>query len=159
MKSALITILAAIVFFPVAKAYGKTMSAAPLKTKFGGIITLVEALSLSKAIATHKENSSKEVLINAKVEKVCSKKGCWMGIGENDLKVRVTFKDYGFFVPTSLIGKEVQAQGILEVKTMSVEEAIHLAEDEGQNPEEIAKIEMPIREYRFIASAVELVSR
>src|SRR5690606_26959928 len=46
--------------------------------------------------------------ITGKVIEVCKKKGCWMKLDLNqDLDVMVQFKDYGFFVPKDIIGKEV----------------------------------------------------
>ena len=40
-----------------------------------------------------------------KITDVCVKKGCWMKLDMgNDKVVRVTFKDYGFFVPTDASG-------------------------------------------------------
>ena len=49
----------------------------------------------------------------AKVRRACEKKGCWMelagaeGIGPG---MRVTFKDYGFFVPKDSRGRWARAR-------------------------------------------------
>lgn len=123
------------------------------KKAFGDKITMKDPVAIDQAVKTISE---KEVLVSGKVKKVCKKKGCWMAIGENGTNVRVTFKDYGFFVPTSLIGKKILAQGQLKVREMSVKEARHFAEDAGKSKEEIAKITKPVNEYRFVASGVKV---
>ncbi len=126
------------------------------KTKWGGTIVLKYPISLSEAVKNYKNIEKKEILILSNVQQVCQQKGCWMGVGEGDLKVRVTFKDYGFFVPTSLVGKKVMIQGVLEHTTMSVSDAQHYAKDAGKSAEEIKAIDKPVDEFRLIASAVEL---
>lgn len=126
------------------------------KKNFGAKITLTKSIPLHTALENHTKFSGKDILISAKVEKVCEKKGCWMGIGDKNNKVRVTFKDYGFFVPTSLVGKEVKVQGKLLAKTMDVKEARHYAMDAGKSKAEIAKITKPVKEYRVIASGIEV---
>jgi len=72
--------------------------------------------------------------------------------------VRVTFKDYAFFVSEELVGKRVLAQGMMFEKTMSVSEARHYAQDAGMPKEEIEKITEPVQEFRFVASAVKELS-
>ncbi len=71
--------------------------------------------------------------------------------------VRVTFKDYGFFVPKDIVGKKVRIQGKLTEKTMSVKEQKHYLEDEGAPKTELAKITEPKFVYEFIADGVELI--
>ncbi len=51
---------------------------------------------------------SDEKYFEGVVTDVCSKKGCWMKIKTSNGVKKVSFKDYGFFVPTSLIGKSVK---------------------------------------------------
>ena len=52
-----------------------------------------------------------------------------MNLESDSGDVRVTFKDYGFFVPMSLVGKKVFVRGSFKKHMMSVEEAKHFAED------------------------------
>lgn len=93
--------------------------------------------------------------ITAMVTNVCKKKGCWMKL---DLKegreVMVRFKDYGFFVPEDIIGKEVILQGNAFVDQISVEDQQHFAMDAGKNEIEIAAITQPKNTYTFLASGV-----
>lgn len=94
--------------------------------------------------------------MTAKINEVCSKKGCWMTLdmdGENEVMVR--FKDYGFFMPLNAEG-EVIVNGKAYVSETSVEELRHYAEDAGKSPEEIAAITEPKRTYAFEADGVLL---
>ena len=96
------------------------------------------------------------VQLTGEIEETCSVKGCWMNIkiGDNQ-KVRVTFKDYGFFVPSSGVeGKKVVASGILKLKEVSVEELRHYAKDAGKSEQYIASITAPEKEYSFVADGV-----
>jgi hypothetical protein len=85
----------------------------------------------------------------------CTKKGCWMtldlGQGES---MRVTFRDYGFFVPKDLQGEQVVVEGILSRKISSPDEQRHYAEDAGKSPEEVAAIQEADTVYAFEAVGV-----
>ena len=70
-------------------------------------------------------------------------------------EVRVTFKNYGFFVPQTILNKRILAQGILIAQILKVSEARHYAEDAGQSDKAIQSITQPVREFRFIATAVK----
>lgn len=98
-----------------------------------------------------------EMTFKAKTKAVCQKKGCWMKLDmpkENDIKV--TFKDYGFFVPKDISGQEVVVKGKGFLKTVSVDEQRHYAEDAGRSEKEIAAITGPKKEYRFVATGVAI---
>ena len=93
----------------------------------------------------------------AKVEEVCQAKGCWMVLKLNDdEEVMVRFKDYGFFMPKDIAGKEVVVNGIAFVSEMSVEEQRHYAEDKGETKEAIEAITSPKKTYSFEADGVLL---
>ena len=68
--------------------------------------------------------------------------------------VRVITKEHSFKLPKDAGGKEAIAQGTLKVVTTDVCRLKHLAEDEGQTAEEIAKITEPKMEYEFEATSV-----
>ncbi|TCK68717.1 uncharacterized protein DUF4920 [Winogradskyella wandonensis] len=110
---------------------------------FGDKITDADALTSERMLAYYKDMKVGDTL-NAKMKgtitEVCSKKGCWMKLDMgNDQIVRVTFKDYGFFMPLDASG-DVIVNGKAFVKETSVEDLRHYAEDAGKTPEEIAKI-------------------
>lgn len=104
-----------------------------------------------------KESDTIATKILAKVTDVCKAKGCWMklelGPGE---EVMVKFKDYGFFMPKDITGREVIVNGLAYVEEMSVEDQRHFAEDGGKSKEEIAQITVPKKTYTFIADGVLL---
>lgn len=96
--------------------------------------------------------------INAKftseVKEVCQKKGCWMKIDMGDQEAMVRFKDYAFFMPKDIAGREVIVSGRAYIEEMSVENQQHYAEDAGKTPEEIAEITEPKRTLAFEANGV-----
>lgn len=114
--------------------------------------------SQAKEVSSHAQEG--EALIKAKVAEVCPKKGCWMSVsGINpSQKLRVTFKDYGFFVPTELVGKEVALKGRYVKHIESVEEQKHLLKDAQRPQSEIDAITEPKETLRFIASGVKDLS-
>ena len=93
--------------------------------------------------------------ITGKVLEVCTKKGCWVkldnGTGE---PLRVTFKDYGYFMPTDIVGKTIALDGFSKKTTSTVEELKHYAEDAGKSKEEIAKITQPKKAISYEAKGV-----
>ena len=72
-------------------------------------------------------------------------------------QVLVKFKDYGFFMPKDVAGKEVIINGKAFVEEMPVDEQRHYAEDAGKTPEEIAAITESKRTYSFEADGVLLI--
>ncbi|MEM6395798.1 MAG: DUF4920 domain-containing protein [Bacteroidota bacterium] len=123
--------------------------------EYGDFEESISLPELLEATADLPEGDSLDVIVRAEVSDVCKKKGCWMSLGdEGDVFVR--FKDYGFFVPTDIPGREVVAEGKAYYQVTSVEELRHYAEDDGQTPEEIARIIEPERELRFLATGVLL---
>ncbi len=101
------------------------------------------------------KDTTYQVKVTGTVESVCQAKGCWMQVKLADGKtMRVTFKDYGFFVPKNIAGKTVVMDGKAFVKTTSVKTLKHFAEDAGKKPEEIAKITEPERALAYEAKGV-----
>lgn len=93
--------------------------------------------------------------VSGKVKEVCQEKGCWMKLEkENGETLMVKFKDYGFFMPKDIVGKDVVLEGEAVVKEVSVKQQKHYAEDAGKSKEEIEKIKKPKKETQFIASGV-----
>ncbi len=91
--------------------------------------------------------------IEGKVEEICKKAGCWMTMNANGEQVRVV-TNHEFFVDEAVIGKTVVVEGDAYFKMLSVAELQHFAEDDGQSPEEIAKITEPKPEYHFVANGL-----
>ena len=72
----------------------------------------------------------------------------------NGDKMMVKFKDYGFFMPKDIMGKEVVLDGEVVEKEVSVKQLQHYAKDAGKSEEEIKKIKEPKKELQFIAKGV-----
>jgi len=118
----------------------------------------VELASMVENYKTMKVGDSVSTKLIGKVDQVCQSKGCWMKMDlGNDEQVMVKFKDYGFFMPKNIAGKEVIINGKAFVNEMSVEELRHYAEDAGISLEEIAAITEPKRTYSFEANGVLLI--
>lgn len=112
----------------------------------------IEAPQLPGKMGTKQTMNAK---VTGTVESVCQAKGCWMKVKmDNGETMRVTFRDYGFFVPKDIAGKTVVVEGKAEKKTTPVAELRHYAEDAGKSEEEIAKITDPKHELAFVADGV-----
>lgn len=93
----------------------------------------------------------------ARVKEVCKVKGCWMKLElANGEESMVRFKDYGFFMPTDINGKEVVVNGFAFVEEMSVADQKHYADDGGMTKEQIEEISKPKMTYGFEADGVLL---
>uniref|UniRef100_UPI00404B6368 DUF4920 domain-containing protein n=1 Tax=Gelidibacter sp. TaxID=2018083 RepID=UPI00404B6368 len=127
---------------------------------FGAEITDDDALP-AKRMAEHYNSMAVGDTVNskmtAKVIEVCQAKGCWMRLELQDgEEVMVKFKDYAFFMPKNIAGKEVIVNGKAFVNEVPVEEQRHYAEDAGQTAEEVAKITEPKKTFSFEADGVLL---
>ncbi len=127
----------------------------------------VDASVESKAISVEKLNKKlkkdnkkvENVAIKGKVTDVCDKKGCWLTIEtEDNSQFFVKMKDYAFFVPTALKGKNVVLEGSAERKVTSVDEQKHYAEDAKKPQSEIDAITQPKEEIRFVANGIKVVN-
>lgn len=85
------------------------------------------------------------------VAQACQKKGCFFVAQAENYTARITFKDYGFFIPTDSQGKEVVLVGDFSVKTLTEGQAKHYAEDAGEHPEEISGEQ---KEYSVVATSI-----
>ncbi|MGA7990769.1 MAG: DUF4920 domain-containing protein [Thermoanaerobaculia bacterium] len=98
--------------------------------------------------------TGKTVKTEGTVSAVCQEKGCWMALKSGEASIRVTFKDYGFFVPKDSAGMAAVMEGVFNVKTIPEKTAKHYAEETpGGRP---ADIKGDQKELSFLASGVEL---
>ena len=112
------------------------------------------AISVNE-LSSKMSNSGFTGKISGKVVEVCQEKGCWMKVEkENGETLMVKFKDYGFFMPKDIQGKEVVLDGEAIVKEVSVKQQKHYAKDAGKPADEIEKIKAPKKEVQFIAKGV-----
>ncbi|MFH4964266.1 DUF4920 domain-containing protein [Gaetbulibacter sp. M235] len=118
----------------------------------------VAATSMSQHYKTMNVGDTINSKMIAKVDEVCQAKGCWMKVDlGNSEKVMVKFKDYGFFMPKDIAGKEVIINGVAFVEEVSVDEQRHYAEDGGATEEDIAAITEPKKTLSFLADGVLLI--
>jgi hypothetical protein len=130
-------------------------------SSFGKEIVADDAIAAT-SMAEHYKTMNLGDSINSKmkavVKDVCQAKGCWMTLNlEDGDQVMVKFKDYGFFMPKDIVGKEVIINGKAFVEEVSVDEQQHYAEDAGLSEDDIAKITQPKRTYSFEADGVLLI--
>jgi len=92
------------------------------------------------------------VRVVASVSEVCQKKGCFFIARDGQSIVRVSFKDYGFFVPTDIGGKRVALIGEVVAREVTPDEAKHYAEDLGTAADTLK----PGMTYEIVASSVRV---
>jgi len=122
---------------------------------FGTKIDEKGAITMSELMTQMNGKEEVSAKVTGKISKVCQTKGCWMTIDKGDgTSMRVSFTDYGFFVPKDISGKTVVMEGRAKVETTSVDELRHYAEDAKKSKEEIEKITEPKTELVFEADGV-----
>ncbi len=116
------------------------------------------ALSLASALDSMGDKEEYHAKVKGKVTSVCQKKGCWMKLERPDgQSMRVTFKDYGFFVPKDLAGEKVVMQGKAYTDTLSVKHRKHFARDAGKSEKEVEEITEPKMQVAFKAEGVKIL--
>lgn len=121
---------------------------------YGEPITPDSAISINELPGKLQDNKYTGK-VSGKVVEVCQKKGCFMKIEKsNGELVMVKFKDYGFFMPFDIVGKEVVLDGEANIKETSVKQLQHFAKDAGKSETEIAAIKEPKKELIFVAKGV-----
>lgn len=129
---------------------------------FGEGVESEEYISLDVLWPMMDSRDTVETALKATVAEVCQKKGCWMNLvqrAESEEAIMVQFKDYGFFMPKDIAGREVIVEGIAYKQVTPVDELKHYAEDAGKSQEEIDAITEPKEETRFLASGVVLLPK
>ncbi|RPA67908.1 DUF4920 domain-containing protein [Cyclobacteriaceae bacterium YHN15] len=122
---------------------------------FGEEINESGVVTLDMLVAKLEKEQEFEGKVIGEIKEVCAMKGCWMTIDlPNGESMRVTFKDYGFFVPKNAHGYPVIIEGIASKKVTDVETLKHYADDAGKSKEEIDAITTPKLEYAFEAIGV-----
>lgn len=112
----------------------------------------VAAVPLEQIASNGGDYVGQPVRVIARVAEVCQKKGCFFIAQEGSSVVRISFKDYGFFVPTDISGKTVTFVGEVVAREVTTEEADHYAEDLGA---ETSPVE-PGEVYEIVATSVHV---
>jgi hypothetical protein len=121
----------------------------------GEKLTGAPKVALKELLAGPEKHEGKTITVEAKIRKSCEKKGCWMELAQDEKStgIRVTFKDYGFFVPLDAAGADARVQGVVKVAELTDEHAKHLTSEGATVPR--GKDGKP-REIQLIATGVEL---
>ncbi len=115
--------------------------------------------ALAEALPRAEELLGNPIKVAGTVKTSCRKKGCWMQlepIAEDAPAMRVTFKDYGFFVPLHSDGAQAVIEGEFVKQVMDEATRRHFAEDAGQTPEEIEAIVGDVEVIAFVATGVDM---
>ena len=105
----------------------------------------------------HMMNNSDSVYVtfNSEILAACQVSGCWMDLDlSNNQQIKVTFKNYDFFIPMDSKGKTATIEGIAKKEIITVDLLKHYAKDEGKSQEEIDAITEPEMSYIFEAVGV-----
>lgn len=122
---------------------------------YGDIIKEEQVASTSEMISKVESEGTFNGKISGEIKEVCTKKGCWFAMElPNGESMRVTFKDYGFFIPTNSQGFPIVLEGVATLTETDVETLKHYAEDQGKSKEEVGAITSPKREITFEATGV-----
>ena len=127
---------------------------------YGAKFNMGEVLNLNDVVKKLKGGAEfAELQVAAKVVDVCPKKGCWLKLElSNGETATVKMKDYGFFVPVAAAGKNVVINGTVNLKTVSVAEQKHYAEDAKKPKSEIDAIKEAKQEVRVLASGIVIAN-
>ena len=128
---------------------------------FGENINMEGAIPYDQLAEKMGDADSIQIKVLGTVNEVCQTKGCWMTLVKNDgtegEELFVKFKDYGFFVPFDISGRQVVMDGYAYREITSVDELKHYAEDGNESQEVIDAITEPKEEFKFLASGVLLL--
>ena len=126
--------------------------------RYGAQLVPDKATLLADLLANPDSFRDRSITVTGQVRKACSRKGCWMELAgstqEGTPGCRVTFKDYGFFVPTDSTGSRARVQGTVVVDTLPAASVRHYEEEGAIFPGKKSDGTAP--EVRLVASGVEL---
>ena len=125
---------------------------------FGSTFTPDNVISTAQLQSLVQGKDSIDAVVTAEIMESCQAKGCWMDVRlSNNTTMKVTFRDYGFFLPVEdLKGRTVVFSGTAKREVISVDDQRHYAQDAGKSKQEIEAITQPREELRFVADGVIL---
>jgi len=145
---------------PTAEIPAPAVSSAPKPSakSFGAPIAPGRELSLSDVLKSPEQYRDQTITVEGHVRSACTRRGCWMEVAPGDDPglpgCRVTFKDYGFFVPTDSMGATAKVQGTLGVNVLPADRVAHLESEGGHFPRKNS--DGSANELRLVATGVEL---
>jgi hypothetical protein len=124
---------------------------------YGNIVKADQIVTTAEMISQVETEGKFAGKISGEIKEVCTKKGCWFSMDlPNGETMRVTFKDYGFFLPTNSQGFPIVMEGVATLTETDAETLRHYAEDQGKSKEEVEAITEPERKISFEATGVKI---
>jgi hypothetical protein len=130
MITRIITLIVSVLFIG-------TIALAGGPRKYGKDLTLKEITKISDILASPEEFKGKKVLVEGPVVDVCKERGCWIKVGSDKEfeSIRIKVDDGVIIFPLDAKGKNTTAEGVVSVRTVSMEDQIkqgeHMAMEEG----------------------------
>lgn len=126
-------------------------------TYYGEKISADSVINIDELAQTMGDKTEISIKVKGTVDNICQKKGCWMDLRKSDgTTMRVTFKDYGFFMPKDGAGKTAIIRGVAKIEETSVADLQEYARDAGKSEAEVNAITNPEKELVFEADGVIL---
>jgi hypothetical protein len=112
-------------------------------------------VQLADLLQSSESENGKKVIVEGTVRRACEHRGCWMELASDEKGpgVRVTFKNYGFFVPTDSAGCKAKVAGTVKVVDLSEGAAAHYESEGGTVRRDSSG---KVREVQLVATGVEL---
>jgi len=151
-------------FHPLAAAAALIIASQPLTAQSavdsavvlrGAPVAAGAAIPVTRLVTAARTYTTKPVIVEGVITRECTDKGCWMQVAPSaDANgMRVTFKDYAFFIPQSMVGRRARMEGVTKVTTHSKAAADHLM---GEGAPLVRNADGTATEVQFVASGVEL---
>src|SRR4051794_18599511 len=141
-----------------AEASAPAASTPTARQAFGAPLAGAKPVALADVLKAPDKFAEQSVLVEGEVRRACTRKGCWMELSEAQDPAapgcRVTFKDYGFFVPTDSAGSKARVEAKVESKVLKPSLVAHREEEGAKFAEK--EPDGSAREVRLVASGVEL---
>jgi hypothetical protein len=133
-------------------------AAAQNRKTFGSPVAGGAAIALRDVLKAPDKFADQSVLVEGEVRRACTRKGCWMELSTAQDPAapgcRVTFKDYGFFVPIDSAGSKARVEAKVESKLLKPSLVTHMEEEGAKFADKAA--DGSAREVRLVATGVEL---
>ena len=123
---------------------------------YGTQVNLSAPVDITEMTRVVEEQDSARLTVEGKIVSTCKMKGCWMSIAlPEGEEMRVTFKDYSFFVPKEGVeGKTAVFEGWAKREVVTEKERRHYAADAGKSKEDVEAIKGDSHELTFVADGV-----
>jgi hypothetical protein len=137
---------------------GPAASPATAHKTFGAALGASPTVAIADVLKAPDKFADQTVTIEGNVRQACTRKGCWMELSDSadaaSASCRVTFKDYGFFVPTDSAGSRAKVEAKVESKLVKPEMVAHLESEGATFADKSA--DGSAHEVRLVATGVEM---